>query len=70
MKAYGGIAWLLTNNTKRVKSRKGAEFSIATLVSVLDLATANKTIAIISAGPIAKELNNKFQLIRDEQQVF
>lgn len=62
MKAYGGIDWLLANLTKNVKSRKGAEFSIAALVSFLDLATANNTIAIVSAGPIAKELNEEFQI--------
>ncbi len=62
MKAYGGVDWLLSNLTKNVKSRKGAEFSIAILVSFLGLAIANNTIAIVSAGPIAKDLNNKYQI--------
>lgn len=62
MKAYGGVDWLMANITKNVKSRKGGEFSIAALVSFLDLATANNTIAIVSAGPIAKDLNDKYQI--------
>ncbi len=62
MKAYGGVDWLMATITKNVKSRKGAEFSIASLVSFLDLATANNTIAIVSAGPIAKDLNHQFQI--------
>ena len=62
MKAYGGVDWLMANITKNVKSRKGGEFSIAALVSFLDLATANNTIAIVAAGPIAKDLNQKFQI--------
>ncbi len=62
MKAYGGVDWLMANITKNIKTRKGAEFSIATLVSFLDLATANNTIAIVSAGPIAKDLNEQFQI--------
>ncbi|MCF6194601.1 MAG: Na+/H+ antiporter NhaC family protein [Kangiellaceae bacterium] len=62
MKAYGGIAWLMASITKNIKTRKGAEFSIAALVSFLDLATANNTIAIVSAGPIAKDLNDTFKI--------
>lgn len=62
MKAYGGVDWLMATITKNIKSRKGAEFSIASLVSFLDLATANNTIAIVSAGPIAKDLNHQFQI--------
>ncbi|MBT6033350.1 MAG: Na+/H+ antiporter NhaC family protein, partial [Kordiimonadaceae bacterium] len=62
MKAYGGVDWLMATITKNIKSRKGAEFSIASLVSFLDLATANNTIAIVAAGPIAKDLNHRFQI--------
>lgn len=62
MKAYGGIDWLLTNLTSKVKTKKGAEFSIAALVSVLNFATANNTVSIVSAGPIARELNDEYQV--------
>ena len=60
MHANGGITWLIERLTRRVTSKKGAEFSIAGLVSFLDITTANNTIAIVTAGPIAKDLNEKY----------
>lgn len=60
MHANGGIAWLIHRLTRKVSSKKGAEFSIAGLVSFLDITTANNTIAIVTAGPIAKDLNEKY----------
>ena len=51
-KEYGGIEWLLSVLSKNVKSRKGAEYSISALVSVVDAALANNTIAIIIACPL------------------
>ncbi|WP_133468627.1 Na+/H+ antiporter NhaC family protein [Paraglaciecola marina] len=62
MKAYGGIQWLVTNTTKGISTKKGAEFGVATLVSTLDIATANNTIAIVSTGPIVQDLAKKFSL--------
>ncbi len=60
MHANGGITWLIERLTRKVTSKKGAEFSIAGLVSFLDITTANNTIAIVTAGPIAKDLNEKY----------
>ncbi|MFT2090554.1 Na+/H+ antiporter NhaC family protein [Paraglaciecola sp. 2405UD69-4] len=62
MKAYGGIQWLVTNTTKSISTKKGAEFGVATLVSALDIATANNTIAIVSTGPIVQDLAKRFSL--------
>lgn len=62
MTAYGGIAWLVETITKRMRSKKGAEFGSATLVSALDIATANNTIAIITAGPIVKKFGDEFEI--------
>lgn len=62
MHANGGIAWLIQVLTRKVTSKRGAEFSIASLVSFLDLTTANNTIAIVTAGPIARDLNEKYQV--------
>jgi Na+/H+ antiporter NhaC len=62
MKAYGGIQWLVNNITKRITSKKGAEYGTAVLVSALDIATANNTIAIVSTGPIVKDLGAKYNL--------
>ena len=62
MKAYGGIQWLVNTITKRITSKKGAEYGTAVLVSALDIATANNTIAIVSTGPIVKDLGRKYDL--------
>ena len=62
MKAYGGIQWLVSQITTRISSKKGAEYGTAVLVSALDIATANNTIAIVSTGPIAKDLGEKYDL--------
>ena len=62
MKAYGGIQWLVSNVTKRITTKKGAEYGTAALVSALDIATANNTIAIVTTGPIVKELGEKYQI--------
>ena len=60
MHYLGGIQWLLNSLSRGVKSRSGAELSIAALVTLLDLATTNNTISIITAGPIAKDISQKY----------
>lgn len=56
----GGIQFLLNLLTRRIQTKKGGEFSIAGLVSLTNLATANNTISIITAGPLAKEISDKY----------
>ena len=60
----GGIDYIIRMLTKRVKTKKGAELSIAGLVSIANLCTANNTIAIITVGPIAKDIAVQFNLDR------
>lgn len=60
MKRNGGIAFLLQFVSRRIRSKKGAEAGIAGLVSAANLATANNTIAIITAGPLAKDLSDRY----------
>lgn len=62
MQAYGGLQWLVAVIKKRVKSRKGAEAGSAALVSFLDVATANNTIAIVTSGPIAKDFSQQYDV--------
>ena len=62
IKHNGGIDYLLYLIKSRIKSKKGAEFGIATLVSVIDLCTANNNIAIVMAGPLAKEIADEFDI--------
>ncbi len=56
----GGINYLLNLVTRNIKSKKGAEFGIAGLVSLTDLSTANNTISIIITGPLAKNIASKY----------
>ncbi|WP_249310150.1 Na+/H+ antiporter NhaC family protein [Bacillus sp. FJAT-49736] len=62
MKYYGGIQYLLEKVTSRVKSKKGGEAGISALVSLEDIATANNTISIVAAGPIAKKLTEEYDI--------
>ena len=48
--------------TRRINGKRGAEFSIAALVSLANLCTANNTIAIITTGGIAKDIADKYKL--------
>lgn len=58
----GGIAYIIGKITAHIRGRRGAEFSIAALVSMANLCTANNTIAIITVGPIAKEISDRFHI--------
>lgn len=60
IKFNGGIDFILYTITKRIKTKKGAEFGIAALVSIIDLCTANNTIAIVTAGPLAKDISEQY----------
>ncbi|MCY6483404.1 Na+/H+ antiporter NhaC family protein [Clostridium aestuarii] len=62
MKYYGGIGFLLEKVTSNVKTKKGAELGIAVLASLIDIATANNTIAIVSAGPLAKDITKQYDI--------
>lgn len=58
----GGIDWIIAKLTSHIRSTKGAEVSLAALVSFANLCTANNTIALIMAGPIAKDIADKFKI--------
>ena len=60
VKEYGGIDFILHFIHKRINSPKGAEVGIAILALLVDACTANNTVAIVIAGPIAKEISNDF----------
>lgn len=60
----GGIDFIITRLTRHVKGKRGAELSIAALVSIANLCTANNTIAIITTGPIARNIALRFRLDR------
>ncbi len=62
VKENGGIDYLLATIKNRVRSKKGAELGIAALSSLVDISTANNTIAIVMAGPIAKDIADEYKL--------
>ena len=60
VKEYGGIQFILNMIRNGIKGRKGAEMGIAGLSLFVDACTANNTVAIVMAGPIAKEISEEF----------
>ena len=52
----GGIDWMVAKMVSKVKTRKGAEYMIAAMVSIFDAALANNTIAIILAAPLTRQM--------------
>ena len=58
----GGLAFIIQKMTRHITTKRGAELSIAGIVSFANLCTANNTIALIMAGPIAKEIAAKFKV--------
>lgn len=62
IKHNGGIDYILNKGLKGFKTKRGAEYGIATLVSLVDVCTANNTVAIVTVGPIAKDISNEFDL--------
>ena len=62
IRANGGLDFIIDRLTRRIKGERGAQFSIAALVCIADICTANNTIAIISTGSIAKEISDRFGL--------
>lgn len=58
----GGIDYLVRILTKGIRGKRGAEFSIAALVSMANVCTANNTIAILTTGRIAKDITTRFGL--------
>ncbi|MCY6370780.1 Na+/H+ antiporter NhaC family protein [Clostridium ganghwense] len=62
IKLNGGIDFLIDFVGSRIKSKRGAEFGIAFLVSLVDICVANNTIAIIMTGPLAKDIADEYDI--------
>lgn len=60
VKEYGGIQFILNLIRRNIRGQRGAEAGIAGLALLVDLCTANNTVAIVMAGPIAKEISGEF----------
>ncbi len=62
IKAAGGIQYLLQCLSAKVSGKRGAQGSIAVLVALVNLCTANNTVAIITVGGIAREISEKYSV--------
>ena len=62
MKESGGFEFILGLIRRGFKTRRGGEMGIGILVSIMDIATANNTIAIVMAGPLAKNISEEFDV--------
>jgi Na+/H+ antiporter NhaC len=60
IKYNGGIDFIIDRLTRHVSSKRGAELAVAGLVSMVDLCTANNTVAIITVGGIAKQIADRY----------
>ncbi len=58
----GGIDYLISKTTSHIHSKRGAELIIGFLVAIVDVCTANNTVAIITMGGIAKKIGERFGL--------
>ena len=62
IRSNGGLDFIVSGLTKRINGKRGAELSIAGLVSLANICTANNTIAIITTGQIANDITKRFGL--------
>ena len=62
IRVNGGIDYIIEKLTSKVTSKRGAELSIATLVSMVNACTANNTVAILTVGDISKKIGDRFGL--------
>ena len=60
IKQQGGIDFIIDRMTRHVHGKRGAELSIGALVSLVDVCTANNTVAIITVGGIAKQIGDRY----------
>ena len=62
MREFGGFEFILQSIKNAFNSRKGGMLGIGLLTSLMDIATANNTVAIVMAGPIAKDISQEFDI--------
>ncbi len=60
VRQQGGIDFVIHQLTRHVNGKRGAEMSIAALVSLVDVCTANNTVAILTVGGIAKQIGDRY----------
>jgi len=61
VKINGGVAWITDRISRIVRGPRTCEFGMGLLVALVNLFTANNTVAIVIAGPIAKTCSDRFK---------
>lgn len=56
----GGIQYLLSHMSQRIRSKRGAEFGMFGLTALVDMFTANNTVALVIVGPVARDLRRRY----------
>lgn len=62
IKANGGIQYILQCLTARIHGSRGAQTSIALLVSLVNMCTANNTVAIITVGSLSRNISRRYAI--------
>ena len=60
IKQQGGIEFIIARMVKHIHNKRGAELCIGGLVGLVDICTANNTVAIITVGGIAKQIGDRY----------
>ena len=64
MRAYGGFDALLAGIRRVFRGKRGGQLGVGFLVGAMDIATANNTVAIVVANPIAREMAEEYGISR------
>lgn len=62
VKAMGGIDFILQRMSSRINGRRGAKFCIASLVGIVNLCTANNTVAILTVGSLSRDISRRYHI--------
>jgi Na+/H+ antiporter NhaC len=62
IREYGGFEALLSGIRRTFKGKRGGQLGVGLLVGAMDIATANNTVAIVMANPIAKEMSENYEI--------
>jgi len=62
MKEHGGFEAILQFIRSHFKGKRGGKLGVGLLSAIMDIATANNTVAIVMAGPIAKDISEEYEI--------
>lgn len=60
MTENGALEYLISIMTKKIRSKRSCELTISMLVSLVNICTANNTVAILTVGSISKRIGDSY----------